>query len=202
MQQTLTYPASPRRGALAAGLAVSILLHILLLAFWRAPTIPPQPAEARRWTQPLTVQILPPPPPKPVARAEPPKQAVKPGKPVRTPPRAVAERARPDSAPQPSMTIVTPAPTEAAPAEEAPKFDPDAARAAARAMANDLKEPSENWAAEKLNKGKEWKETKEQRLGRNVENSARPDCRTAYSGYGLLAPLKMLMDKKDSGCKF
>lgn len=203
MQQTLTYPDSPRRGGLVAGLAVSILLHVLLLAFWRAPTVLPQPAEPRRWTEPLTVRIMPPPPPRPVARAEPPKQAARPDKPAaRTPPRAVAERSKPDSEAQPSMTIVTPAPTQAPPAEEAPKFDPDAARAAARAMANDLKEPSENWAAEKLNQGKEWKETKEQRLGRNIENSARPDCRTAYSGAGLLAPLIMLMDKKDSGCKF
>ncbi|WP_338768567.1 hypothetical protein [Massilia sp. METH4] len=205
MQQTLTYPNGPRRGGLVAGLAVSILLHVLLLALWRTPTTPPVPSDARRWTEPLTVRILPP-PPKPVARAEPPEPAAKPDKPVvrRAPPRAMAERAQPesDNAAPPAMTVVPAPAAEPAAEESAPKFDPEAARAAARGMANDLDGPSKNWVAEKLNKGKEWKETKEQRLGRNIENSARPDCKTAYAGAGLLAPLVMLMDKKDSGCKF
>jgi hypothetical protein len=100
------------------------------------------------------------------------------------------------------MTVVPAQPADPGPAVSAPKFDPDAARAAARGMANDLNPPPTNWAAEKLNKGKEWKETKTERLGRNVENSARGDCRTAYTGAGLLAPVYMLLDKKDSGCKW
>jgi hypothetical protein len=114
------------------------------------------------------------------------------------------QRAPEAAAERPAMTVVTPAPAEPAPApaEPAPTFDREAARAAARGMANDLSTPSANWAAEKLNKGKEWKETKEERLGRNVANSARPDCRTAYAGAGIFAPLLMLADKKDSGCKF
>ncbi|HEX8601009.1 MAG TPA: hypothetical protein VF774_00050 [Pseudoduganella sp.] len=117
----------------------------------------------------------------------------------------MAQEREPAGTTPPAMTMVPPQPAESAPASapagSAPSFDRDAARAAARSMANDLN-PSTNWAAEKLNKGKEWKETKEERLGRNVGNSARGDCRSAYAGAGLLAPLVMLMDKKDSGCKW
>ena len=208
MQQTLTYPNGPRRG-LVAGLAVSILLHALLLALWRMPEAPPMPPETRRWAEPLTVRILPPPPPQPVARAEPPRQAVAKAEkpPARRPPpaRAAAERDRePDSTAEPAITVVPPPSAEPAPApaDGAPKFDRDAARAAARSMANDLDVPSQNWAAEKLKKAREREETENERLGRNIANSARPDCKTAYAGAGLLAPLLMLMDKKDSGCKW
>lgn len=206
MQQTLTYPNRPRRGGLVAGIAVSILLHVLLLAMLRAPSAPPAQPDARRWTQPLTIRIVPPPPPpEPVTRAEPPKPPVaKRDKPVTrpAPARAAPGRTESDKAERTEMTVVSPKPAEAAPSDSAPTFDPDAARAAARAMANDLDTPSGNWVGEKLKKEKERQETRDERLGRNIAGSARPDCKTAYAGAGLLAPLIMLMDKKDSGCKF
>lgn len=213
MQQTPTYPNRPRRG-LVIGLAISALLHMLLLAMLRTPSAPPAQPDSPRWAQPLTVTIVPPrparakpepePEPKQVARNAPRRKPARPDRPPAGPLRA-PERAAPaqtDNAGQPAMTVVPAPSAEPAPADSAPRFDPDAARGAARAMANDLDPPSSNWVAEKLNKDKALKETKEARLGRNVANSARPDCRTAYAGAGLLAPLVMLMDKKDSGCKF
>lgn len=203
MRQNLTYPGGTRRG-LVAGLAISLLLHIAVLVLMRAPTTPPAAPDARRWTQPLAVHLLPPPPPRASAT---------PSVPVRKDPprreRAIARTVAPprrDATERTAITVVPSRPADTAPppatAEGTPAFDPDAARAAARAMANDLHPPATNWAAEKLNQGKEWKETKDQRLGRAVANSARPDCKTAYAGAGLLAPLLMLADKKDSGCKF
>jgi hypothetical protein len=210
MQQNLTYPGGPRGRGLAVGLAVSLLLHLVLLAFLRAPSAPPPERDERRWTQPLSVRLLPPPA---VPRVEPPP----PPPPERRPERKAERRTTPaEAAPRrereerPTMTAVpaqpaapaTPAEPAPSPFDAPPKFDPDAAKATARALANDLDTPSSNWAAEKLNQGKGLKETKEERLGRNVANSARPDCRTAYAGAGLFAPLLMLMDKKDSGCKF
>ncbi len=215
MQQTLTYPTRPRR-RLAAGLAISFVLHVLLLAVLRTPSVPPMPSHEPRWAQPLTVRILPPPPkPEPITRAEPPARLPKPDRQAArsasiTPSasarvaagRPEPERAEPDTASPPTMTVVPAQPVEPAAAGGAPDFDPDAARDAARKMANNLEPPPMNWAAAKLNKGKEWKETKEQRFGRNVANSTRGDCRTAYAGAGLLAPLIMLADKKDSGCKW
>ncbi|GGX73963.1 hypothetical protein GJV26_14155 [Massilia dura] len=216
MQQTLTYPTRPRR-RLVAGVAISFVLHVLLLAMLRTPSVPPMPSHEPRWAQPLTVRILPPPKPmpEPVAIVEPPAGPAKPVKQAARPasitPSASArvaagrpepERAELDTASPPAMTMVPAQPAEPAPAEGVPDFDPDAARGAARKMANNLEPPPMNWAAAKLNKGKEWKETKEQRFGRNVANATRGDCRTAYAGAGLLAPLIMLADKKDSGCKW
>jgi len=203
MQQNLTYPGGTRRG-LVAGLAISLLLHIVVLVLVRAPSAPPAQADARRWTQPLAVRLLPPPPPR--ARATPTAPARQnPPRRERSVVRAVEPLPRDDPA-RTAITVVPARPADTAPppatVEGEPVFDPAAARAAARAMANDLHPPATNWAAEKLNQGKEWKETKDQRLGRAVANSARPDCKTAYAGAGLLAPLLMLADKKDSGCKF
>lgn len=207
MQQTLTYPHRPRRGGLVAGIAVSILLHALLLSVLHAPSAPPVQPDERRWAQPLTIRIVPPPPrprPEPITRPEPPARQAKADKPASRPApiRATPERSEPDTQTPPQMTVVPAQPTEAVPADNAPKFDPDAARSAARAMAKDLDVPSGNWVAEKLKKEKQRQETEDERLGRNIAGAARADCKTAYAGAGLLAPLIMLMDKKDSGCKW
>jgi hypothetical protein len=211
MRQTLTYPGSPRRGGLVVGIAASILLHALLLALWRTPAAPPVPPDERRWAQPLTVRIVQPPSPPPEsfvlddAPAKPDKPAARPVRPRAAPGHAKVEAgARADKAEPPAIAVVpaTPAEPSTAPADGAPKFDADAARAAARAMANDLDAPPRNWAAEKLRKAREREETENERLGRNIAGAARPDCKTAYAGAGLLAPLLMLMDKKDSGCKW
>jgi len=195
MQQALTFPA-PRRHALVAGLAISALLHALLLFYVRMPDVRPADTDRRRWTQPLTVRLLPP----PVVPSEPatePKATAteRTARPRRAPPQAIA------IVPQrgvPAATVPAPTPEPTPPAE--PRVDIAAARAAARGMANDLKAPSGNWAAEKLNKDKEFGETRDERLGKAVANSARPDCRSGEGG--LLAPLLWMMDKKDSGCKF
>ncbi len=196
MQQLLTYPGGRRRPGLAAGLAVSVLLHALLLAVWRTPSAPPaRPDDARRWTEPLTVRLLP--PPRPIA--EPRQQQPVRERAARAPaPAVVAVR----PAREPAPITVTPAPPTEPEPDTPPRFDRDAARSAARGMANDLAMPGTNWAAEKLNEGKEWQETRDEKLGGQVARAARSDCRTAYAGAGLFAPLIMLMDKKDSGCKF
>lgn len=204
MQQTLNRidTAPPlRRPAFAVGLLVSVLLHVLLLWFLRLPGAPAIPADTRPWSQPLTVRLVAPPPPPPVI--------VEQATPA-TPAPAKRERTRPEGS-----QAITVAPREAAPAQAVPappvlpeqgpqqgepRVDLDAARAAARGMASDLDPPATNWAAEKLNKGKEWRETRDEKLGKAVARSARPECRD--TGAGLLSPLVWLMDKKDSGCKF
>ncbi|GGY91580.1 hypothetical protein GCM10007388_26060 [Pseudoduganella plicata] len=195
MQQALTFPA-PRRHALVAGLAISALLHALLLFYLRLPTSTRTEPDTRRWAQPLTVQLLPPPPP-PVApsapKAEPkavtPERAARPGRAL---PQSIVAAPRSDA----SATMdATPEPTPSA----EPQVDIAAARATARGIAKELPS-SDNWAAEKLAKARELEETRDEKLGKNIARSARPDCRNGAGG--LLAPLIWLMDKKDSGCKF
>jgi len=195
MQSTLPFPA-PRRHALVVGLAVSALLHALLLFYLRLPASPRIEPDTRRWTQPLTVQLLPPPPP-PAAPSAPKTEpkAIAPertARPRRAPPQAIAVAPRPEA---PATAQPTPEP---APIAE-PQVDIAAARATARGIAKDLP-TSDNWAAEKLAKAKELEETRDEKLGKNIARSARPDCRNGAGG--LLAPLIWLMDKKDSGCKF
>ncbi|GGB97076.1 hypothetical protein [Pseudoduganella buxea] len=200
MQQTLNRidTAPPlRRPAFAVGLLVSVLLHVLLLWFLRLPSAPVMPSDTRPWTQPLTVRLVPPPPPPVVVERTTPT----------SPAPARRERTRPERSQAVTVTprqaaSETAAPTvpEPVPQPEEPRVDLDAARAAARGMANDLDPPATNWAAEKLNKGKEWRETRDEKLGKAVARSARPECRD--TGAGLLSPLVWLMDKKGSGCKF
>jgi hypothetical protein len=42
------------------------------------------------------------------------------------------------------------------------------------------------------------------KLGRDIEKAARSDCRSAYSGAGLLAVVPLAIDaaRKDGGCKW
>jgi hypothetical protein len=42
------------------------------------------------------------------------------------------------------------------------------------------------------------------KFGRDVEKSAKPDCRSAYSGFGVLAPVPLVADalRKEGGCKW
>jgi hypothetical protein len=42
------------------------------------------------------------------------------------------------------------------------------------------------------------------KLGREIERAAKPDCRTAYSGAGLLAAIPLAVDavRKEGGCKW
>ena len=44
------------------------------------------------------------------------------------------------------------------------------------------------------------RETRDEKLARQIQSAARPNCKDGIPG-GLLAPLVLLMDKKDSGCK-
>jgi hypothetical protein len=42
------------------------------------------------------------------------------------------------------------------------------------------------------------------KLGREIERAAKPDCRTAYNGAGLLAVVPLALDavRKEGGCKW
>lgn len=200
MQSTSPFLA-PRRHALLAGLAVSVLLHALLLFYLRLPTATPVAPDRRAWTQLLTVRLLPPAPPPqaaaPTPPAAPPERTTRPRL---TAPAAVAAAPRP----APADAIAPPKEPAAATARQEepqgePQLDLHAARATARAVAKDLP-TSDNWAADKLARQKAPEDTESERLGKNIARSARPDCRNGEGG--LLAPLIWLMDKKDSGCKF
>jgi hypothetical protein len=199
----------PQRRSIALGIAVSLLLHGALITLWRhvQPSVPPDTAPRVEsiavWIRPLAAK----PPPPPVEVIKPKREA----KPVSKPKRATARETpavatAPAASPQ-AITVVPASPaTPTASADtfrqetpETPKFDMEAARKTARKMAGE-RDPSKVGTAVGQIPDKPLQT--ETQLARDIAQGKRGDCRSAYSGAGLLAPVLMLLDKKDSGCKW
>lgn len=196
----------PHRRSIALGIAVSLLLHGALIYLWRhvQPSVPPDTAPRVEsiavWIRPLAAKPHPP----PVEVVKPKREA----KPVSKPKLAAAREtpvaaSAPAASPQ-AITVVPASPaTPAASADtftqETPKFDMEAARKTARKMAGE-RDPSKVGTAVGQIPDKPLQT--ETQLARDIAQGKRGDCRTAYAGAGLLAPVLMLLDKKDSGCKW
>ena len=187
--------ASQRPSRLIAGLMLSLALHAVLLLAWRQGKPAPQSAEAARTT--IDVWLRPPPPPKaepappsasaskaaPAAR---PKRRVAPNL-IALPPLAPAAAAQPDA-----FTVEPPEPLAA------PRFDADAARKQARKLANEPDPARAGTAVAQFPAKPLETETK---FARAIGRAKRRDCKDGIPG-GLLAPLYLMMDKKDGGCKW
>lgn len=199
----------PNRRGIALGIAVSLLLHGALITLWRhvQPTVPPDTAPRVEsiavWIRPLAAK--PPPPPVEVVK---PKREPKPvSKPKRANARETPAAATAPAASPQAITVVPASPaTPTASADtfrqetpETPKFDMEAARKTARRMAGE-RDPSKVGTAVGQIPDKPLQT--ETQLARDIAQGKRGDCRTAYAGAGLLAPVLMLLDKKDSGCKW
>jgi hypothetical protein len=176
----------------AAGVAISLALHALVLSIYRQP----QPAPPAAAPEPLTVRL------RPIAPQESPQT-----RPQARP--APAKRARPVIA-VPAQTresgdethTVAPAP-DAPPQQDAapttaPSFDMNAARGMARKLANEPDPAKVGTALERLLPKP--LET-ESRLARGIGAAKRANCKDGIPG-GLLAPIYLMLEKKDSGCKW
>jgi hypothetical protein len=190
-----------RPSRLLAGIVLSVALHAALLLAWRQGKQGP-PAETAP-SRPIAVRLRPPPAQAPAARVEPapapvvrarPDQARAAKPSHRAPPKVIAMPAPPPSA--------APAPPDAftvEPAEpSAPRFDADAARRMARELANAPDPARAGTAVAQLPSRPLAAET---RAARAISQAKRRDCKDGIPG-GLLAPLYLMMDKKDSGCKW
>ena len=183
-----------------AGLALSLALHAALVFAWRHGKVSPQPVAAARTS--IAVRLRPPPPPPPKSEPAPPRpSATKPAPAagpkrrvvpdvIALPPLTPAAPATPET-----FTVEPPAPREA---DSAPRFDPDAARKLARQLANDPDPAKAGTALAQLPPKPLATET---RAARAIGQAKRRDCKDGLPG-GLLAPLFLMMDKKDSGCKW
>jgi hypothetical protein len=198
-------PALPDRkqvNRIAACIALSLAAHALLLAVYRqpAPTLSATPPER------LTIRLQPAPPPAQIKpAAAPPIPRVQPEK--------HAKKTRPVIAVEPEKRqsteetyAVKPAPetpeTPATPATTAPHFDVDAARSMARGMATKLlAEPDPDKVGTALERLPKPSLQTESKFERAIKSAKRPDCKDGVPG-GLLAPIFLAMDKKDSGCKW
>ena len=216
-------PAIPPRRGIAVGLAVSILLHVLLIFGYRisipaGPVPPGRPAEAMTvWLRPAPppVPVPPPkprelPPPKAVAKVEPPRKkpkdeeklAAKPNRPAPAAAEAPPAQAAAPAPPQP-ITVPTPAGQQADllhPEQQPKKFDMEAALKTARKVANERDPARANLPVGQLDTHPLYPEQTDSKLSRDIKSGSRPDCKN--SAGGLLAPLIWMMDKKDSGCKW
>jgi hypothetical protein len=182
---------------LLVGIILSMVLHAALLLAWRQGTRAP-PAETEQ-ARAISIWLRQPAPPPKTERAP---DVEKPSRPDaaraarpkrRTPPDVIAmpERPRDEAAAPDAFTV--------APAEpEAPHFDADAARRMARELANEPDPAKAGTAVAQLPPKPLASET---RAARAIAKAKRRDCKDGIPG-GLLAPLYLMMDKKDSGCKW
>jgi len=197
-------PALPdRRQAtrIAAGIALSLAVHALLLVIYRQPTTTLPAAPPERLT--VRLRAVPPPPAPPVAikPAETPAPVPRAQKPVRKPRPVIA--VAPDKKQSTKDTYaVEPAPQAPPPPAPAPHFDLDAARSLARGMATKLaNEPDPDKVGTALERLPKPQLQTESKFERAIKAAKRPDCKDGVPG-GLLAPIFLAMDKKDSGCKW
>lgn len=203
--------ATGRRRGIATGLAVSLLLHGALIVAYRQALPPaiqagaPAATMVTVWLHPTPPRIPPAPPPEPEPLAQqlppPPKPAARPPRKQAHPPVPGTAQAPGQPAPAPQASPLPAVDTDTHAPEERPKFDMEAARRTARRMAS---EPDPNRAGKPVAQldGKPlYPKSTESKLARDMAEAKRADCKDGIPG-GLLAPLLLLFDKKDGGCKW
>jgi hypothetical protein len=185
---------------IAAGVALSLAIHALVLNLQRGGLQ----REVVDTPRPLAVRLRPPPAPpappveqaapEPVARPAPPAKPTRP----RTPRPVIAVDPAPaPAAAQPDPFTVQQAPEQAA-EPDAPHFDREAAHRMARSLAN-MRDPAKEGTA--VGQFPDKPLETETRAARAIGAAKRRDCKDGLPG-GLLGPLLILADKKDSGCKW
>ncbi|MBP1205867.1 type IV secretory pathway VirB10-like protein [Duganella sp. 1411] len=206
MNATLDESVRPRRPGMVWGVAVSVVLHALLIFGYRSrtPEAPPPREAMTVWLAPPpkppapVVVELKPPPVEPAHPRERDKKVVRADKPA---PKPAAEEA-------PSQAITLPAPAANVPdplypqqaQQQAKQFDMNAALKTARKVANEKDPARAGLPVAQLDDHPLYPEQKASELATKMEGAKRKDC-LAQPG-NLLTPLFWLLDKKDHGCKF
>ena len=183
---------------IAAGVALSLAVHALVLTIQRQDVY----SDVEREPRPIAVRLQPPPPP-PAPRVE--EAPAAPSSPAPRPPRQAQPRkprpviaVEPEPAPaQPDPFTVQQAP-QPAPEPEPPRFDREAARRMARSLAH-IRDPAKEGTA--IGQFPDKPLETESRAAKAIGAAKRRDCKDGLPG-GLLGPLLILADKKDSGCKW
>jgi len=186
---------------IVVAIALSLAVHALVLNMQRRE-VQREPVQESR---PIAVRLRPPPPPPPAPRVEEAPVPAPVPRPAPRPPR----RAQPDTPPPVIAVDPTPAPSQpdpftvqqapqAADELETPRFDHEAARKMARSLAH-IRDPAKEGTA--IGQFPDKPLETETRAARAIGAAKRRDCKDGLPG-GLLGPLLILADKKDSGCKW
>lgn len=206
---TLDEPARLRRPGMGWGVAVSVVLHALLIFGYRlrAPEAPPAPPPRDA----MTVWLVPPPkPPAPVVvkLQPPPVEPVQPRERDKKVARAEKPMPKAEADNAPSQAITLPAPASNVPdplypqqpQQQAKQFDMNAALKTARKVANEKDPARAGLPVAQLDDHPLYPEQTAGELATKIEGAKRKDCLTQPGN--LLTPLFWLLDKKDHGCKF
>ncbi|MGZ8293870.1 MAG: hypothetical protein ACXW2U_01145 [Telluria sp.] len=203
------YAASGRPRRLLAGVSASLALHALLLFAYRHHLTSVPAGDGVEPARSIAIWLRPPEALKPAAA---PKPAREPARLSRLPRHAPAPARTPTAARTSDLIAIpdrTPGQQEAPdvfsvePQGEpkpgsTPRFDRHAAFRLARKMADEPDPARADTAVGQIPPKAYETETK---LARAISRAKRRDCKDGIPG-GLLAPLILLMDKKDSGCKW
>lgn len=195
---------------LGAGVAVSLALHVALLVAWRQHQLAGPAPDNEAVSRTVAVWLRPAPPPPEPEPAPTPEARLARAKPVEKTPRTASSTARrkPASASE-LIAIPDPSPGEAEPSDVfsvepskepagGKRFDRAAALRVARDMAGAPDPAGAGTAVGQIPRKPYATETK---MARAIAGAKRRDCKDGIPG-GLLAPLILLLDKKDSGCKW
>ncbi|MYM22827.1 hypothetical protein GTP46_09235 [Duganella sp. FT135W] len=189
-------PARLRRPGFIAGVAISLVLHAVLLFGYRLSSPPAQQQPART----MTVWLQPPMPPKIAARVEPssarPEPQRKREQRERTP-AAVAKQTLPQPSSEPQAITVLPRDQDPLYADQQKKFNMDDALKTARSAAKEKAKPGTLTA--QLESHPLYPEDNQTQLQKGIASAKKYDCLQAGAGAGLLAPLVWALDKH---CKF
>lgn len=185
-----------------AGVGVSLAVHLLLMFAYRHAG-PSAPAFEHEAPSSITVTIRPPPPPPsapPRPQAAPRVAADAAPRPVRraAPAPVIAVPPEQERAGEPFVVRQQAEPVPEGDSGEAPKFDMNAARQTARQLAGQTKLGREGTALAQFPDPPLETESK---FAKAISKAKRRNCKDGVPG-GLLAPLFLMMDKKDSGCKW
>jgi len=187
-----------RHKRIALGMAVSLAIHALLLTAYRPGTVRDAAGADDQPPRSIVVRLRPLPPPR---SDEPPERFIRPSlpgantAPKKKPVRVIAVPHEPAAPAQPGSYVAQqPQLDKTAP----PRFDIEAARRVARRLAN---QPDPSKAGTALAQFPEPPPQTQSKAARAIAAAKRRDCKDGLPG-GLLAPLLLLKDKKDSGCKW
>ena len=197
--ETMSVEDRRRTRRVVFGIVLSILVHTALLTTWRGGfrlADLPEPSSSIA----VRIQAPPPPPPPRVQTPEPPpapKAERLPARKPSTPRPVIAVPPDTSNASEPDPFVVEQPQTPPAPTET-PHFDLDAAKRSARSLAN-MRDPAKEGTA--VGQFPEKPLETETKAARMIGAAKRRNCKDGVPG-GLLAPLFLLADKKDSGCKW
>lgn len=179
---------------------LSLLLHVgLMQLFWRHQAVDIRPASSSQAE--ITLLLLP--AAMPAARIITPPAIQRNSHPVKSPARAnTIARTLPSTLPEHGTNDAA---ITAQAADQQPRVDLDAALKTARQLAIDPKERRAGPAVAQL-QTHPLEARPDSRLARDIQRSARADCKEIGQPYGLFAPLVLAADamlsKKDGGCKW